>query len=103
MREYSTFDKTNFEPNEMKSAKLKMTILKANDFSNYSLFPQQVINAAYDYVDNEFFFKRPKTKFDVTVYVGPGDYYLFSCFKKFTETYACELNPDAQDWCTTLA
>ena len=26
---------------------------------------------------------------DVTVFVAPGDYFLFSCFNKFVEHYAC--------------
>ena len=50
-----------------------------------------------------------KYRYDVTVYVGPGDYYFFNCFTKFTEDYACELQlwdtvngEYAQDWCTYL-
>ena len=46
----------------------------------------------------------------MTIYVGPGDYYLFNCFKKFTEDYACiiqnyEWNGSlevAQNWCSYL-
>lgn len=28
---------------------------------------------------------------NVTIYVAPGDYYLFNCFGKFVEKAACEL------------
>ena len=105
MRNYLTFDDAKFTnpATEMKAAREKFVSIKENDYSNYSLFPLQVVNTAYDYVENDFFINKPKTKYDVTVFVGPGDYYLFSCFKKFTETYACELNENAQDWCITLA
>lgn len=37
------------------------------------------------------------------MYVAPGDYYFFNCFGKFVENYACELKPNAIDWCTELS
>ena len=42
------------------------------------------------------------TSYDVTIYVGPGDYFLFSCFNKFVEHYACEMEGSAKDWCAIL-
>ena len=39
---------------------------------------------------------------NVTVYLAPGDYYLFNCFGKFVEDQACELKTPAIDWCGDL-
>ena len=39
---------------------------------------------------------------NVTIYVAPGDYYLFNCFGKFVEKAACELQTEATDWCLDL-
>ena len=39
---------------------------------------------------------------NVTVYLAPGDYFLFNCFGKFVENDACELKEGATDWCGEL-
>ena len=59
-----------------------------NHIDKYVIFPQQVMGL----VENKL--RKDQAKMDskiidVTVFVAPGDYFLFSCFNKFVEHYAC--------------
>ena len=39
---------------------------------------------------------------NVTIYVAPGDYYLFNCFGVFVQDNACKLEESATDWCIAM-
>ena len=41
--------------------------------------------------------------YDVTIYLQPGDYFLFSCFNKFVEDYVCEIPDGVTDFCVQMA
>ena len=58
------------------------------------MFPQAVVGFANNKVRTlsaDLDTTPLNTNYNVTVYVGPGDYFLFSCFNKFVEHYACEM------------
>ena len=62
----------------------------ANDFKAYGIFPQMATTYTKRMLDLEA--SNPNYKrVNVTVYLAPGDYYLFNCFGKFVEEKACEL------------
>mmetsp|Transcript_8886 Transcript_8886/g.10916 ORF Transcript_8886/g.10916 Transcript_8886/m.10916 type:complete len:86 (-) Transcript_8886:494-751(-) len=59
-----------------------------NDFTLYGIFPQQ----AQTYTKRQLELQTNEyLSVNVTVYLAPGDYFLFNCYGKFVEATACEL------------
>ena len=98
MRPFEEYEK---ETNSLLTNLVDYIYRDANDFSEFGLFPHQALNYVRRVLDKEII--TPNFKMvNVTVFLAPGDYYLFNCFGKFVEDDACELQSPAIDWCGEL-